>query len=201
MDHVTDPAGRNLATARLVLGGWDEEATDGLFRLSTDPEVMRHFPALATREQIDALASRHRDNLAAGRPGLYAVRLRESSAFIGFVGLSVPTFEAPFMPCVEIGWRLARDAWGHGYATEAAQRVLAHGFLDLELDEVVSFTTTANESSIAVMRRLGMHSDPAEDFDHPSMPAGHRLQRHVLYRLTRGEWRESHPVDGVPTER
>ncbi len=194
MDHVTDPAGRNLTTARLVLGSWDDDAADGLFRLSSDPEVMRHFPALATREQIDALVSRHRDNLAAGRPGLYAVRVRESSAFIGFVGLSVPTFEAPFMPCVEIGWRLAREAWGHGYATEAAQEVLAHGFRALRLPEIVSFTTVANQPSIAVMRRLGMHSDPSEDFDHPSVPEGHPVRRHVLYRLTADEWRRSRPT-------
>jgi RimJ/RimL family protein N-acetyltransferase len=189
MDHVTEPAGGNLTTARLVLGTWDDQATEGLVELSTDPEVMRHFPAPATREQIETLVARHRDNLAAGRPGLYAVRVAETDAFIGFVGLATPSFEAPFMPCVEIGWRLRRDAWGHGYATEAAERVLAHGFGTLGLEEIVSFTTVANIPSIAVMRRLGMHTDPAEDFDHPAVPEGHPVRPHVLYRLTSEEWR------------
>jgi RimJ/RimL family protein N-acetyltransferase len=190
MDHVTEPAGGNLTTDRLVLGSWDAAATEGLFRLSNDPEVMRHFPGMPSRELVEEMTTRHRDNLAAGRPGLYAVRLRDTSRFIGFVGLAVPRFEAPFMPCVEIGWRLARDAWGHGYATEAAEEVLVHGFETLALPEVVSFTTVLNEPSIAVMRRLGMHTDPAEDFDHPSVSEGHPVRRHVLYRLTAEEWRE-----------
>ena len=191
MDHVTDPRGGNLETERLVLGGWDDEATEGLFRLSSDPEVMRHFPAPATREQVEGLVRRHGDNLAAGRPGLYAVRVRATERFIGFVGLATPTFEAAFTPCVEVGWRLARDAWGNGFATEAAREVLRHGFETLGLSEIVSFTAVVNEPSIAVMRRLGMRTDPAEDFDHPSVPAGHPVRRHVLYRLTAEQWRQS----------
>jgi len=189
MDHVTEPAGGNLTTERLVLGTWSDQDAEGLLALSTDVEVMRHFPALATREQIEALVARHRDNLAAGRPGLYAVRVAETGSFIGFVGLATPSFDAPFMPCVEIGWRLRRDAWGHGYATEAARAALAHGFQTLGLDEIVSFTTVGNTPSIAVMRRLGMHTDPAEDFDHPSVPEDHPVRRHVLYRLSAEEWR------------
>lgn len=188
MDHVTEPRGGNLTTGRLVLTNWDDDAAEGLYRLSNDPAVMRHFPALATREQIAATVARHRANLRTGRPGLYAVRVRETSTFIGFVGLATPSFEAPFMPCVEIGWRLARDAWGHGYATEAARAVLTHGFTALGLPEIVSFTAVVNAPSIAVMRRLGMHTDPAEDFDHPNVPEGHPVRRHVLYRLTAGEW-------------
>jgi RimJ/RimL family protein N-acetyltransferase len=188
MDHVIDPAARNLATERLVLGTWSDADADGLFELSTDPVVMHHFPGLASREQIDGLVARHRANLAAGRPGLYAVHVAETGGFLGFVGLAVPTFEAPFMPCVEIGWRLRRDAWGHGYATEAAREVLRHGFETLALPEIVSFTTGANEPSRAVMRRLGMHHDPSEDFDHPNLPQGHPVRPHVLYRLTAEEW-------------
>ena len=191
MDHVTEPAGGNLTTDRLVLGSWDDAATDGLFRLSNDPEVMRHFPGMPNRELIEEMTRRHRDNLATGRPGLYAVRLRDTSRFIGFVGLAVPGFEAPFTPCVEIGWRLKRAAWGHGYATEAAERVLAHGFDTLQLDEVVSFTTVANLPSQAVMRRIGMHTDPAEDFDHPNVPEGDPARRHVLYRLSAEAWRRA----------
>ena len=193
MDHVTDPAGGNLTTSRLVLGPWDDEATDGLFRLSNDPEVMRHFPALATRSQVESLVRRHQENLEAGRPGLYAVRLRETPTFVGFVGLATPAFDAPFMPCVEIGWRLAREAWGKGYATEAARACLAHGFDTLGLPEIVSFTAVVNTPSIAVMRRLGMHRDPGEDFDHPSVAEGHPVRRHVLYRLGAEEWRRSRP--------
>ena len=191
MDHVTDPPGGNLTTSRLVLGTWDDASADGLFRLSTDPEVMRYFPSTPSRAAIDGLVERHNGNLAAGRPGLYAVRVGETSEFIGFVGLATPTFEAAFTPCVEVGWRLARKAWGKGYATEAGRACLAHGFDTLGLPEIVSFTAVLNTPSIAVMRRLGMHHDPAENFDHPSVPEGDRLRRHVLYRLTADEWRRS----------
>ena len=194
MDPLIEPRGGNLTTQRLVLRSWGDDDEESLFRLSTDPEVMRHFPAPATREQIAGMVSRHRDNLAAGRPGLYAVEVAETRTFIGFVGLAVPRFEAPFMPCVEIGWRLRREAWGHGFATEAAARALAHGFETLRLPEIVSFTTVANEPSRAVMRRLGMQHDPAEDFDHPSIPEGHPMRRHVLYRLTAEQWRAAHAV-------
>lgn len=189
MDPLTDPAHGNLTTERLLLRKWDDRATSSLLALSTDPVVMQHFPTLATRAQIHELVRRQQDALSAGRPGLFAVELRDTGAVIGFVGLAEPTFEAPFVPCVEIGWRLSRDAWGHGYATEAAHAVLAHGFDSLGLREVVSFTAVVNAPSIAVMRRLGMHTDPREDFDHPSVPKGHPLRRHVLYRLTADEWR------------
>ena len=195
MDPLTDPPRGNLSTQRLVLATWSDEDAEGLFELSTDPEVMRHFPGPATREQIDGLVRKHRDLLAAGRPGLYAVHVADTDRFIGFVGLAVPAYETPFTPCVEIGWRLRRDAWGHGYATEAAHAVLAHGFQTLGLDEIVSFTAVVNTPSIAVMRRLGMHTDPAEDFDHPSVPEGHPVRRHVLYRLTADEWRSGRGLD------
>ena len=108
--------------------------------------------------------------------------------FVGFVGLSVPTFEAHFTPCVEVGWRLARAHWGRGYATEAAGAALTFGFSDVGLDEVVSFTVPHNRPSRRVMQRLGMRRDPAEDFEHPSLPEGHPLRRHVLYRLHRDHW-------------
>jgi RimJ/RimL family protein N-acetyltransferase len=119
--------------------------------------------------------------------GLWAVEVVDGAAFVGFVGLAVPAFEAPFTPCVEIGWRLARDAWGHGYATEAAHAALDYAFGPAALDEVVSFTTVTNAPSRAVMERLGMHRDPADDFDHPNLDAGHPLRPHVLYRIRAGE--------------
>ena len=199
MDPLIDtrPGGASpvLTTARLRLHTWSDEDAEGLYRLSTDPEVMRHFPGMPTREQIAELVERQRDNLSNGRPGLFAVTVGPAvepvatpDGFIGFVGLATPTFPAPFMPCVEIGWRLATKAWGHGYATEAGRAVLHHGFRTLGLPEIVSFTAVVNEPSIAVMRRLGMRHDPDGDFDHPRVPEGHPVRRHVLYRLRADEW-------------
>ena len=178
-----------LVTERLLLRDWRAADVEPMLALSTDPEVMHHFPRVMTRDEVLAFVVRQRRLLRAGRPGLFAVATRDDHHFLGFTGLAVPRFEAPFTPCVEVGWRLARWAWGHGYATEAAEAALRHGFETLELDEVVSFTSVANQRSRAVMRRLGMHHDPAEDFDHPSVEVGHELRRHVLYRLTRDEWR------------
>jgi RimJ/RimL family protein N-acetyltransferase len=187
-----------LTTPRLLLCTWSEEDAEVLLALSRDPEVMRYFPGPATRPQIEQLVERQRQSLAAGRPGLYAVHTRASepggSRCLGFVGLMVPRFEPPFTttgPCVEIGWRLRRDAWGRGYATEAAREVLRHGFETLGLAEVVSFTTVANEPSRAVMRKLGMRHDPSGDFDHPLLPPEEPVRPHVLYRLGVEEWRSS----------
>ena len=117
--------------------------------------------------------------------GLWALEIPGVAPFAGFVGLSVPGFTAPFTPCVEIGWRLAAAHWGRGYATEAARAVLAHAWDVVGLDEVVSFTTAGNDRSRAVMTRIGMRHDPAADFDHPRLVAGHPLRPHVLYRIER----------------
>lgn len=153
--------------------------------MNADPEVMRYFPAPLDRAASDALADRIEVGLEAEPYGLWAVQLEAGEPFVGFVGLAVPSFEAPFTPCVEIGWRLARSAWGQGYATEAARRVLAYAFDELGLDEIVSFTVAANRPSRAVMERIGMQRDPAGDFDHPRLPPSHPLRRHVLYRIGR----------------
>lgn len=115
--------------------------------------------------------------------GLWAIEVPEVARFIGFAGLAVPRFAAHFTPCVEVGWRLAFEYWGRGYATEAARLALGYGFGTLALSEVVSFTSAANKRSRAVMERLGMHRNPAEDFDYPLLPEGHPLRKHVLYRL------------------
>src|SRR5690242_20362384 len=131
----------SLVTARLLLRQWRPEDLAPFVALNQDPEVMAHFPALPTAEECAALIERHTANLDAGEPGLYAVERREDNVFLGFVGLARPTWEAAFTPCVEIGWRLARHAWGHGFATEGALASLAHGFDVLGLDEIVSFTT------------------------------------------------------------
>jgi len=174
-----------LATDRLVLRQWEDDDLIPFVALNADPEVMEHFPAPLPPEQSADLVGRHRALLDAGKPGLFAVEVQETGDFIGFVGLAVPAFTAHFTPCVEIGWRLARTAWGKGYATEAGRAVLTHGFETLGLDEIVSFTTRANLRSRAVMERLGMTRDLAEDFEHPALEPGDPLRTHVLYRLRR----------------
>ena len=166
-----------METERLVLRQWQASDREPFAALNADPEVMAHFPALLTREQSDQLIDRHSALLTAGEPALFAVDA--DGTFIGFVGLAVPRFEASFTPCVEIGWRLAREAWGHGYATEAALAVLDHGFNTLMLNEIVSFTSVGNLRSRAVMERIDMHF--VREFEHPNLAPGHRLRRHVLY--------------------
>lgn len=158
--------------------------------LNADPEVTAHLPSALSRTQSDALADRIEAGFAERGFGPWAVEVPGVASFVGFVGLSVPGFEAHFTPSVEIGWRLAREHWGRGYATEGAEAALAYAFGVLGLDEVVSFTVHGNRRSWAVMERLGMTRDPADDFDHPRLPAGHSLRRHVLYRLRSGDWRE-----------
>ena len=153
--------------------------------MNADWEVMRHFPAMLTREQSDAFVDRVGGQLEERGWGLWAVEELSTGRFLGFTGLNVPSFEAHFTPAVEIGWRLRRDAWGSGFATEAARGVLAVAFDDLELPELVSFTAVGNERSRAVMRRIGMTHDPAEDFDHPALAGDSPLRRHVLHRLRR----------------
>jgi RimJ/RimL family protein N-acetyltransferase len=149
---------------------------------------MEHFPAPMTRQASDDFVDRMRADLDRRGFGLWALEVRSTGQFIGFTGLSVPSFEAHFTPAVEVGWRLAKDAWGNGYATEAARASLAHAFGPTGLDEVVSFTATTNKPSQRVMERIGMRHDEADDFDHPRLEKGHRLERHVLYRITRAAW-------------
>jgi RimJ/RimL family protein N-acetyltransferase len=146
---------------------------------------MEFFPKTLDRAESELAAARIREHFARHGFGLWAVEVPGVADFIGFVGLAIPRFEAHFTPCVEIGWRLAREHWGRGYATEAARAVLAFGFRDLGLDEIVSFTTAANRRSRAVMERIGMTRSPADDFDHPVLPEGHPLRWHVLYRARR----------------
>ncbi len=173
-----------LETNRLVLRAWRDDDLAPFAAMNADPEVMRHFPARLTPAQSDALVAAIRRHFAGHGYGLWAVEVRESGSFAGFTGLSVPRFAAAFMPCVEVGWRLAREHQGRGYATEGALAAVAHGFGTAGLDEIVSFTTVGNTASRRVMEKLGMTRDPAEDFDHPSVAPGSPLRRHVLYRLT-----------------
>jgi RimJ/RimL family protein N-acetyltransferase len=174
-----------IQTARLHLRPWRDEDLPAFAALNADPRVMEFFFKSLDRAESDALAARIRDNLTRRGFGLWAVEVPGVADFIGFVGMTVPAFQAHFTPCVEIGWRLAHDHWGRGYATEAARAALDFGFRQLGLDEIVSFTTVANRRSRAVMERIGMTRSPDDDFDHPGVPEGHPLRRHVLYRAVR----------------
>jgi RimJ/RimL family protein N-acetyltransferase len=177
-----------IATPRLRLRSWRDEDLAPFAALNADPRVMEHFPRTLDRAESDAAASRIRGLFAVQGFGFWAVEVTGVADFIGFVGLSMPTFEAHFTPCAEIGWRLAAEHWGRGYATEAASVVLARAFGPLGLGEVVAFTVPANRQSRKVMERLGMSRSPADDFEHPTLPEGHRLRPHVLYRLSRADW-------------
>ena len=156
--------------------------------LNADPIVMEHFPAALSRVESDALVDRIEAGFEQRGWGLWAVEVPGSAAFIGFVGLNPATFDAPFTPAVEIGWRLARDHWGKGYATEGAAAALEIGFDTLGLDEIVSFTPHTNTRSRRVMERLHMHHDDADDFENPNVPEGEPTRAHVLYRLGRHAW-------------
>ena len=180
--------GTALTTTRLRLREWRTEDLPAFAAMNADPRVMEFYPKRLTREESDLAAGRIRQHFERYGFGLWAVEAPGSADFLGYVGLSVLAWEAAFTPCVEIGWRLATAFWGRGYATEAARAVLAHGFRPLGLSEILSFTVPANRRSRGVMERLGMTYDPAEDFDHPMIPAGSPLRRHVLYRLKATAW-------------
>ena len=175
-----------LVTPRLRLRPWRESDLTPFAALNADPDVMRYFPGTLDRAASDAVAARVMAHFDQHGFGPWAVEIPGVTGFAGFVGLMNLEFEAHFTPGVEIGWRLARPFWGQGYATEAARAALHCGFNVLKLDEIVSMTVPANRPSRAVMERLDMTRDPADDFDHPGLPPGHALQRHMLYRTRRG---------------
>ena len=172
-----------LETSRVILRHWQDSDREPFARMNADPRVMEFFPSPLSPAQSDALISKIESHFRRHGFGLYAAELRSDGTFAGFIGLSVPSFQAHFTPCVEIGWRLAWQAWGQGLATETAKAVLEHARNVLRLSDVVSVTVPANVRSRRVMEKLGMTRDPAEDFDHPQLPPGHPLRRHVLYRL------------------
>ena len=181
-----------IRTARLLLRPWRDTDREPFAAMNADPVVMEHFPGVMSREASDALVDRVQAHWEELGWGLWAVEVPGVARFIGFVGISRQ--QAPGWPVVEVGWRLAREHWGRGYASEGAERALALGFDTLGLDEIVSFTVPQNTRSRAVMERIGMHRDPADDFDHPRVdPIGYpELVRHVLYRLSQAEWRARH---------
>ena len=171
-----------IRTERLWLRSWRDSDLEPFARLNADAEVMRYFTAPLAREESDEFAREIRAQIEAQGWGRWAVEIVDVIPFAGFIGLSRPRFTAHFTPCTEISWRLAADCWGHGYATEGALAALDFGFHELKVPEIVAFTTPANAPSRRVMDRIGMTHDPADDFDHPGLPADHPLARHVLYR-------------------
>lgn len=171
-----------ICTTRILLRRWLPTDREPLAQLNADPRVMEFFPARLTRHESDAQFDRIQQHFQEHGFGFWAVEIPGTAKFAGFIGLGVPRFEAHFTPCVEIGWRLAAEHWGRGYATEGATAVLDYGFRELGLSEIVSFTSKHNARSRRVMERIGMKLAESEEFDHPALPADHRLARHVLYR-------------------
>ncbi|HEV3342818.1 MAG TPA: GNAT family N-acetyltransferase [Pirellulales bacterium] len=172
-----------LATQRLLLRTWKETDLAPFAALNADPRVMEFFPKVLSREESDQRAAQVAEHFERHGFGSWAVEVKRGAEFIGFVGLNVPTFTAHFTPCVEIGWRLAYEHWNQGYATEAARAAVAYAFDELQLGEIVALTGVANQRSRRVMMHLGMTYSPDDDFEHPAIPEGHALRRHVLYRL------------------
>jgi RimJ/RimL family protein N-acetyltransferase len=175
-----------LCTGRLRLRAWRPEDRVPFAALNADPVVMEFYMSTMTRAESDAYADRIDAELIAQSWGLWAVEVVDGAPFIGYVGFKAVGFTAPFTPAIEVGWRLAAEHWNRGYATEAARAAVDHGFGTLGFGDIVSFTSVVNLRSERVMQKLGMTHAPGDDFDHPGIPEGHPLRRHVLYRLASG---------------
>lgn len=167
----------HIETSRLILRRWRDSDREPFAAMNADPLVMRFFPSTLTRAESDAMIDRAEAAIACQGFGFLAAELRETAELIGFIGVGAPSFQAHFTPCVEIGWRLASPYWNRGLATEGAREIVR-----LWRGGLVSFTVPANPASRRVMEKLGFTHDPADDFDHPRIPEGHPLRRHVLYR-------------------
>jgi RimJ/RimL family protein N-acetyltransferase len=174
-----------IRTERLLLRRWHSGDRAPFAALNADPRVREFLPGCLSREDSDAAADRIEAHFAQHGFGLWAVEIPGAADFAGFIGLTIPHFEAHFTPCVEIGWRLAAAHWGRGYAMEGARACLQYGFDVFALAEIVSLTSVRNARSRRVMEKIGMTRDAADDFDHPSLPDGHPLRPHVLYRIHR----------------
>jgi ribosomal-protein-alanine N-acetyltransferase len=170
-----------IETERLILRSWRADDAEVLFEINNDSKVIEFLPKALTRQECQNFINKENAQIAQKGFGLWACELKKTNELIGFVGLGIPNFESHFTPCVEIGWRLSFKHWGNGYATEAAKMALKIGFENFNLKEIVSFTTAQNAASIAVMQKIGMTRDKNGDFNHPKLPANHRLSRHVLY--------------------
>jgi RimJ/RimL family protein N-acetyltransferase len=174
---------KEIETERLILREWQDRDLDVFSRINQDPKVLEFLPAPLNLEETAAWIDRIKKHFSLHGFGLWAAELKSTGKLIGYVGLSIPSFEAHFTPCVEIGWRLGSEHWGYGYATEAAKAVLKVGFDKFGLDEIVSFTVPTNERSIHVMEKIGMKRDFGGDFSHPKLPKDHLLSAHVLFKI------------------
>ncbi|MCE5295221.1 MAG: GNAT family N-acetyltransferase [Chlamydiales bacterium] len=181
-----------ITTERLLLRQWRQSDLEPFAKLNADPRVREFFPSVQTREQSDNSAKILLENIAKYGYGLWAVSLKDTDEFIGFIGIQDIPFESHFTPAVEIGWRLSHEYWGKGYATEGAKAVLEYAFNELHMPEIVALTSIHNKPSQNVMQKIGMHHDPKDDFDHPRVEDGHWLKRHVLYRMSCDEWKKPH---------
>ncbi len=177
----------SLQTDRLILRPWKEEDFIPFAQLCADTDVMEYFPHLLTFAESKSMGVRINSLIQERGWGFWAVEIPEQSTFIGFVGLHIPKDNLPFSPCVEIGWRLAKEYWGQGYATEAAKESLKYAFTKLNINEVVSFTSLVNRRSQAVMEKIGMFNT-GNNFMHPDIELGHKLCEHVLFKITKQDW-------------
>ncbi len=179
-----------LETNRLKLRQWKESDFQPFAMINSDPDVMEYYPSPLSSSESDAMANKIKSLISERSWGFWAVETIAEGQFFGFVGLHVPTYELPVTPCVEIGWRLGKEYWGKGYATEAAKEALRFAFQKLDLNEIYSFASVSNQKSWKVMERLGM-VNTGNNFEHPIIPEGHALREHVLYKITRERWQDT----------
>lgn len=177
-----------IKSERLLLRQWKEADCEPFAALNADPRVREFFPSTLTREESDALVDLYSKRIEDKGWGFWAVVCPGVADFVGMIGIEEVGYETPFTPAVEIGWRLAHEYWGQGYATEGARAAMDFAFSELGLEELVAFTALPNQRSMQVMERLGMSRKPDDDFDHPAVPEGHPLRRHALYRMQRNDW-------------
>lgn len=180
---------KQIETSRLKLRHWKDSDQKPFAELNRDPEVMEYFPDILTEAESNLMIQRITAKFDENGWGFWAAELKDTHDFIGFVGLNSPTANLPFTPCVEIGWRLSRKHWGNGYATEAAQAVLKFAFENISVTEIVSFTPLQNIRSQSVMQKIGM-TNTGQNFIHPSVPVGDKLQEHVLFKITKAQWQD-----------
>ena len=177
-----------IETERLLLRQWIDSDRAAFCKLNADPETMCFFPNVFSKEESNAFIDKTIGLIQEQGYGLFAVERKSDHQFLGFIGLAHPAYETHFTPCTEIGWRIDKEHWGNGYATEGAKAVLNFAFNQLKLEEIVSFTAVLNQPSINVMKRIGMKLDLNGEFNHPRVEVGHKLERHVLYRLKREDY-------------
>ena len=170
-----------LTTSRLGLRNWRSSDIDPFYKMNSDPEVMEYFPSLLSRKENGVMVERFKSHIETFGFGFFAVDRLDTGEFIGFIGISTTRFRSHFTPCIEIGWRLSKDHWNNGFATEGARACLRYGFEELMMNEIFSFTPLQNGPSERVMQKIGMKK--IGEFEHPLLDKNHDLSWHVLYHL------------------